>query len=127
MVVPLAKESDEEQKSTSAPGPGWRELARLQIPRRDFPKREFLLILFLIAVIWVLDVFVLSKAYDENYFVVQRTVRKAGRHCRDMVINKKGTLTYEVDTCGKRYTYEVHGKKAIIVDVVEIEGDPRKR
>ncbi len=104
-----------------------KEMLCHQHPRRDWPVKEFLVILVLIVSVWVFDVFVLRDSYDENYFIVQKTVRKAGLHCRDMIINKKGIITYEVETCGKRYTYEVRGNSAVVIDVVKIVGDPRKR
>jgi hypothetical protein len=95
-----------------APKEKWRELVGLQKARRDFPLREFITILVLIVSIWVVDVFFLRDAYDKSYFIVQRTVRKAGTHCRDMVIDRQAKGIYAVQTCGKVLIYKVRGDRA---------------
>ena len=104
-----------------APKEKWRELVNLQKARRDFPLWEFVTILVLIVGIWVVDVFFLRDAYDKKYFIVQRTVRKAGTHCRDMIIDRQAKNIYAVQTCGKVLIYRVRGKKAFKIHERKLE------
>ena len=89
--------------------------------------RELVTILLLIVAVWVVDVFVLRDAYDQDYFIVQRSVREANDHCRDMVIDKRARGVYEVRTCGELRVYELEGGEAKKVEVREIGGDRRGR
>ncbi len=95
---------------------GWRALSSKQIPRRDLPLREIIVTLVLIVVVWLADLFLVQPAYDREYFVVQRVIRTAGDHCRDMVIDRRKPGLFEVHTCGKLRLYKVVGNTAIMVD-----------
>lgn len=95
---------------------GWRALSSRQIPRKDFPLREILMTVFLIIVVWLADVLLVRPAYDRDYFIVQKTIRAAKAHCRDMVIDRRKPGLFEVHTCGKLRLYKVVGDTAVMVD-----------
>lgn len=94
-----------------------RAIRKLRLARRDFPLREIILTIVLIAFVWALDVFVVRRSYDRNYFLVVHTARQKVAHCRDMVVNRLRPKVYRVLTCNKAYFYEVEGERARLVKV----------
>jgi hypothetical protein len=103
----------EDKKSASA-------ARKLRLARRDFPLKEIVLTILMILCLWVVDVFVVQRAYDRNYFRVVGTARQTLKHCRDMVVNRVRPGMYRVQTCHKAYYYKVTDDRVTLVKVKSV-------